>query len=84
MVIAVVTLVKRIRRMNRPNPQEDPERRPIVRGPGNVNQFPRRNEDSESNLERSLSFGGSSNGDIKATKEDFSDSKNKSYAEGRC
>ena len=74
--------------MNKPNPQVEEENRPILPDQENVNSFSSTSELSELTLGRASSLGrtstgSSTNNDILATKEDPSDSKNKSSAKGQ-
>ena len=87
-VIVIYRIVRKLRGMNKPNPQVEEENRPILPDQENVNSFPSTSELSELTLGRASSLGrnstgSSTNNDIKGIKEDPSDSKNKSNAKGR-
>ena len=87
-VIVIYRIVRKLRGMNKPNPQVEEENRPILHDQENVNSFPSTSELSELTLGRASSLGrtstgSSTNNDIKEIKEDPSDSKNKSNAKGR-
>ncbi|CAH3035494.1 unnamed protein product [Pocillopora meandrina] len=87
-VIVICLIVRKLRGMNKPNPQVEEENRPILPDQENVNSFSSTSELSELTLGRASSLGrtstgSSTNNDIKEIKEDPSDSKNKSNAKGR-
>ena len=87
-VIVIYRIVRKLRRMNRPNPQVEEENQRILHEQGTLNSFSSTSEPNELTLRRASSSGrtstsSSTNNDILAKKEDPSDSKNKSSAKGQ-